>query len=184
MEVFKTKALPLVLIFEGRNYVDHPMDNGGPTKFGITQKSYNTYRSRNKLSEKSIKNITMDEVVKIYYNNFWLPSKCDQIGGYTSIALFDTTVNSGLNRASKILQQSVGVATDGVIGSNTLKTILSYDDVELANKYLANRKKFYDNIVKQNPTQKVFYKGWIRRLNFLNDYINNKKSLNTIIKQW
>jgi len=163
------KALPLVLKFEG-GYVNHPLDKGGATNKGVTQKTYDSYRTLSKLPLADVKNITSDEVTKIYLR-FWKGAKCDRIAPThpsTAFVHFDCAINSGPSRAAKILQKSLGVASvDGIIGSITLGAIAACDDSKLSAIYLANRDAFYNAIVKRNPSQKVFLKGWLKRTNHI-----------------
>jgi len=154
-------AIQPLLRREG-GYVNHPSDRGGETKFGISKKQYPNL---------DIFNLTENEAKKIYKRDYW-----DKISGdlikdqFTAEHLFDLAVNHGVSRGSKLIQESLGdlgqpVKIDGVIGFKSLNKINRTDSTKLNNTLVDNRINFYDKIVSNNPSQKVFYKGWIKRAN-------------------
>jgi lysozyme family protein len=53
---------------------------------------------------------------------------------------------------------------DNIMGAKTIKAINSMNAQELFNVYQQNRREHYIRIVKQDPTQKVFIKGWLDRV--------------------
>jgi lysozyme family protein len=184
MDQFKDIALPLILVFEGSVFTNHPKDKGGPTRYGVIQTVYDTYRTGKGLATQTVKNITIPEVQDIYYSGYWVPAKCQSMPGKLSVAVFDTTVNSGKSRSIKILQQAIGATVDGIIGRETLQKLKDLDEVKIANKYVDTREAFYHTIVDHDPTQVVFLKGWLRRAKFLRDYVNGDKTLEQIKKEW
>lgn len=183
VDIFSKVALPLILVFEG-GYTNHPADKGGPTNYGVTQKVYDEYQKEKGVAPNSVQSIPMFVVEDIYRTKYWMPAKCDQMPEKLSVAVFDTTVNSGAGRSIKLLQQAIGATVDGVIGSETISKLKSFDPIELAGKYLDTREGFYRGIVQRDPTQQVFLKGWLRRLQFVRDYIGGKKTVDQIKKEW
>jgi lysozyme family protein len=184
MDQFKDIALPLVLVFEGPTFTIHPNDKGGPTRYGIIQTVYDTYRTNKSLATQSVKDITLQEVQDIYYVGYWVSAKCQDMPGKLSIAVFDTTVNSGKGRSIKILQQAIGATVDGIIGQETLQKLKNLNENEVANKYIDTRESFYHAIVDHDLSQSAFLNGWLRRAKFLRDYINGDKTLEQIKKEW
>lgn len=182
-DVFDTTVLPLTLIFEG-GFNDDPVDRGGRTNRGIIQTEYDKYRQGKNLPLNDVKNISDDEVNDIYLNGYWLPSKCDQMPDKVATVVFDTSVNSGQGRSIKTLQQAVGAVVDGAIGPETISKLKSFDQLSLANTFLANRVNFYNAIVAKDPTQQKFLGGWLRRVNFTKDFINGVKTLDQIRSSW
>jgi len=89
-----------------------------------------------------------------------------------SVAMFDTAVNMGNRTSVKMLQGVLGLPKDGVIGSQTLSAIQNYSG-DIINDFLDARKVRYKEIVAIRPSQKVFLKGWLNRLNNLRGYVNN-----------
>jgi lysozyme family protein len=182
-DIFADIALPLILVFEG-GLSNHPADKGGMTNKGIIQKVYDKYRVDKGQSQQSVEKITDAEVADIYRTGYWVPSKCDQMGEKLSVAVFDTSVNAGCGRSIKTLQQAIGAQVDGVIGFETIEKLKNYDQSKLANDYMTKREDFYRAIVRKDPSQQVFLKGWLRRVQFLRDYVNGVKTLEQIKKEW
>lgn len=162
-ELFIETALPLVLKYEG-GYVNDPDDKGGATNKGVTQKVYDLYRKSNKLELQSVRYITNKEIEDIYYNEYWVAGKCNDLPNKLAIAHFDTCVNSGLKRGAKTLQRAIGVVDDGIIGNQTLATVKKYSETILVNKYLDERVRFLNIIVEKNPVQGKFLNGWLNRV--------------------
>jgi lysozyme family protein len=187
MDVFYSKILPLTLIFEG-GFTDNPKDRGGRTNFGITQRVYDGYRRGKNLSYNDVKDISMEEVREIYYKDYYMPSKCSEMPEKISVVVFDTAVNSGVGRSIKTLQQAIGCKIDGSMGPETLLRFKDYlknhDQMAFINSFTKIRDNFYHAIVERDFTQNIFLKGWLRRLNFLKDYINDVKTLEEIKKEW
>lgn len=165
------KIMPLILQNEG-GYVHHPADKGGATNKGVTQGVYTTYLKNNGKPFKDVKNITKEEIFNIYYTNYWLLSKSNMMPYKVSVVHFDTAVNWGVTGAAKLLQLTIGVRTDGVIGPKTLEAILTFPELDLALKYCDTRVQRRYRIVEKNPTQSVFLKGWLARDSRVRNYIN------------
>jgi len=142
-------CLKIILGNEG-GYSNNKYDKGGATNYGITQGVYDVYRKENGLPPKDVKYITQQEVKDIYYSGYWKTSGADKIADpKMALVVFDTAVNMGPSVAKKIYEQSGG-------------------DV---NKYLDIRKQRYLDIVKNDPSQKIFLQGWLNRLDELRQYI-------------
>lgn len=161
-EVF-LRSVRIVLRFEG-DYVDDPRDPGGTTKYGITLGTLTRWRShlgnKNNITKEDIQNLTEQEACEIYYNWYWIPNKCDRMPPSIALALFDSAVNVGNRRACGLLQQSLGVEDDGIIGSVTLKAISLLSEKRLLVDFLAKRILFYSTL----PTFSRFGYGWTRRV--------------------
>lgn len=184
MDIFNVQALQLILIFEGSTFTNNPADKGGPTRYGITQAAYDSYLVKKNKVKCSVQSIAMSEVKDIYYSNYWLPAKCDSMSGNLPICVFDTAVNMGQGRSIKFLQQIIGATVDGVIGQETIKKLANFDQNVLAGKFLDAREAFYNQIVKNDSSQSVFLKGWIRRVEFVRAFITGTKTLDQIKASW
>lgn len=78
--------------------------------------------------------------------------------------IVDWCVNSGMVGLRKV-QEIVGCKPDGIAGPITLSLINTSDAETLFDRLWKARYQFYINIVKRNPSQKVFMNGWMNRLN-------------------
>jgi lysozyme family protein len=139
------------LIGHEGGYVNHPQDPGGETKYGISKRSY---------PDLDIAALTLEGAREIYQRDFWAPLACDQLPSPVALVLFDTAVNSGVGTAAKILQQILGVKSDGAIGPVTVAAALKRGAVDLAGEIIARRLYLMTGL----PTWGVFGMGWTRRL--------------------
>jgi lysozyme family protein len=156
---FLTKLLKI----EG-GYVNHPNDSGGCTNKGITIGTFRDFFGKDKTCD-NLKNISDSQVEKIYKQEYWDKCKCDEIQCPKIAQLIaDWAVNSGVKTAIKCVQNIVKVNCDGIIGPITLKAINNYPTKDLFNELKKARKEYYENLVKKTPSNKVFLKGWINRL--------------------
>ena len=137
-------------------YVNDPLDAGGETKFGISKRAY---------PDLNIYDLTREDAIAIYYKDYWLRYKCDQVPDQVQGILFDMAVNHGGRRAVKILQQSANaklkkkIAVDGMIGKNTIKACQGLTMERVA----SYRMMFYAKIVINKPSQEKFWFGWFKR---------------------
>lgn len=144
-----------VIEHEG-GYVNDPKDAGGETKYGITKRWY---------PEIDIKNLTLDDAIDIYYDDYWKPSKANDLPEEIRATYFDMVVNMGQHQAVKILQDAINsnkrakIAVDGNIGPVTIKHSYKLKKQRLQ----AYRCKFYSRLVEKKPDQERFYYGWFKR---------------------
>jgi lysozyme family protein len=183
MGIFDDQALPLILIFEG-GFTDDPADKGGATSHGIIQTEYNSYLNKKGLPPQSVKYISDIQVHDIYLNDYWLVAKCDKMPGNFSVAVFDTAVNNGVGRSTITLQRAIGAVPDGIIGPETLSKLAAMDVKTVGNKFLDAKIAFYNACVQHDSTQQKFLGGWLRRVQFVRDYINGVKNLAQIKATW
>lgn len=146
-------------------YVNNPNDKGGPTFAGITLGTYRQFYGMN-MSVQNLKNMAYHEWKTIYKAGYWDILQADKIINQSIADICtDWTINSG-TKVIRNIQGILGVRTDGIIGPKTLAAINGYDcPMCLFNKIKEARKKYYEDIVAKNPSQRVFLKGWLNRLN-------------------
>ena len=147
-------AFNLLMQNEG-GYVYNANDKGGETKYGISKRAY---------PNEDIKNLTLERAQEIYKRDYWDRCKCDQLPDCLSVAVFDFAVNSGTNRAIKLLQKALNVKADGIIGNETIGAANRLKPRKILDEYMNLRLSFVLNILYKNPTQAVFLVGWTRRI--------------------
>lgn len=162
-------ALGFVKEAEG-GYVNDPRDRGGATNQGITQKTYDVFRSRKGLDPKDVKGITSKEVDDIYKTLYWEEPELYKLPDKVATAVFDAAVHHGPSKAIKFLQRSLGVADDGVIGPATLRALKTADQDTLLEDMLLFREQFLKNIAKQGDNN-AFLKGWLNRISNLKEFL-------------
>lgn len=171
-------------------YDNHPSDKGGETVFGIARKSFSTWAGWvlvDKLKKSTAnfpKNLENDDqldsmVSRFYQMNFWDVLSCDKIEDRElAEKVFFTGVNLGVGTMGKLLQKAVralsptgneGIEVDGIVGGKTLFAIkeigIAVGYPVLLTKIKELQIEYYKRIVANNPSQKVFLKGWINRAN-------------------
>ncbi|MCV2359981.1 hypothetical protein LNV08_13465 [Paucibacter sp. TC2R-5] len=160
------KSLPFVLRWEG-GFVDHPADPGGATNRGVTQKVYDTWRAKNGLPRRSVRDLQDKEMAAIYEQNYWRAAHCGDVQDKLDLALFDTAVNMGVGRAVGFLQGSVGCAVDGGFGPATFTAVQCCDPARALPMFCNARESYYQRLVHAKPELNVFLRGWMNRLNAL-----------------
>lgn len=145
-------------------YVNDPTDCGGETKFGV---------AKNANQDLDIAKLTWAQAKAVYETRYWDAAKCDKLGGRYAALHFDIAVNHGVKRAAISLQRALGVDDDGVIGNITLSKAAEVDQIDLCNKVCDQRKKYYEDIIKNNPSQAKYRNGWMRRCDELRAFTTN-----------
>lgn len=169
------KAYAYTAKYEG-GYAKDKIDRGGETYKGISRKFWKHWQGWKIIDDDSLlssdKNRELEPMVqKFYYDNFWTPIRGEMISKIDeslAVYIYDIAVNSGVNRASKMLQKALiflgaCIRVDGIIGKNTLSALKNIDTVQLLKNLKIDREKFYESIVKRDPSQIRFINGWRRR---------------------
>lgn len=150
------KFIEIILRHEG-GYVNDPDDFGGETKYGITKRRYPNL---------DIKNLTLDQAKKIYYNDFYRPMNLHYIeNDLLALHVIDMGVNAGKRTAIKLLQEILkGCDNDGQMGPITAEAV-SYADIttNLVEAYKAKRIEYYYKVSKRRNNKK-FLAGWVNRV--------------------
>jgi lysozyme family protein len=150
------ECFTLLLRDEG-GYVDHPRDPGGATNFGVTRKAWSQWVGRS-ANKDAIRALTPERVKPFYFARYWMPVQGNNLPSGLDYAVFDTAVNSGVSRASAILQDVCGVEVDYRIGPVTVAAARNTSDV--INKFLDARRQFLEDL----PGWETFGKGWRARI--------------------
>jgi lysozyme family protein len=154
------KCLALMLAHEG-GFVNHPQDPGGMTNLGVTKKVWEEWVGH-EVDEKQMRALTPETVAPLYKRKYWDAIRADELVDGVDYCVFDVAVNSGVGRAIKFLQQSVGATPDGGFGPITMALVkkAESDPVNLIELYCARRMEFLQSL----RTFETFGKGWSRRV--------------------
>jgi lysozyme family protein len=151
-------ALLKLLAHEG-GFVNHPADPGGMTNLGVTKKVWEEWRGQ-PVDEAEMRSLSPEKVAPLYKAKYWDMVHGDQLPHGVDFCVFDCAVNSGVKRASKLLQRAVGVDDDGVIGRATMTAVEALETAEIIDRFCAERLSFLESL----PTFATFGKGWSRRV--------------------
>ena len=164
-------ALKFVLKWEG-GFTNHPKDPGGATNKGITQKVYDVYKVSRKHPKMSVKHILDFEVKEIYETKYWDLVRAKWLKAPLGLVMFDTAVNFGPAGAIRRLQKALRLNITGTWTQEISDVIHECDAGKVALEICKLRKIWRNYRVKQNPSQKVFLKGWLNRDNDLINEVN------------
>jgi lysozyme family protein len=148
----------MILLHEGGVFTNYAADRGGPTKWGITIPVLSKHRGR-KCTAEDVRLLTRDEAASIYITNYISPFRLMEPTIFRANVI-DMSVNAGLTRGVRLMQQTIGAKVDGDIGPETIKLAKSRDWNAL---YVGVRLAFYERIIENDPTQIVWRNGWRRR---------------------
>ena len=158
-------CLAVTLAYEG-DWSDNPADPGGATMDGITYAVFCAWRASRHLPKPGLtdlRNIAHTEVANIYADRYWAPIRGADLPAGVDLAVFDFAVNSGVHRASVILQQCAGLTgedVDGIIGDETLWFVSQADSADLVAAICDQRMRFLQSL----GTWPDFGDGWTRRV--------------------
>lgn len=151
-------CLPYTLKEEGGND-DDPVDPGGRTSRGITQREYDVYRRLINAPSKDVWLASDAEVHEIYRLQYWMPH-CPQMPAGIDYLLFDMNVNMGSYEAALLLQRGLGVEADGHIGIVTMDAVIHADPTKLIGAVSDQKNSFYRKL----KTFWKFGRGWLKRV--------------------
>ena len=166
------KAIEYILLVEG-GYSNHPADKGGATNYGIIETEARKYGYKGNMKDMP-KSIAID----IYNKKYWLKNNLDKIKDFrVALSIFDWTVNSGnwgTKKAQIAINQVHGknvLSVDGAIGNNSLKYLNEVNPDKFLDTYHSLQETFYRSLAKNKPSQAVFLKGWLNRIQTKKDFI-------------
>jgi hypothetical protein len=130
------KIITNIIGLEG-DYVNHPDDGGGKTRFGITEAKAREYGYKGDIND-----LPYEKAYKILSVDFYDTLRIDYIAKISeTIAkeIVDTAVNTGQKPAVQFLQKALNalnnrskhypdISVDGIIGRKTLETLQKYFD--------------------------------------------------------
>lgn len=164
------KIIDKIISVEG-GYVNHKADRGGPTKFGITLKTYSSWAEK-QCSIEELKLINEATAHQIYYKRYYNKPGINKLPEELWFQMLDCSINHGPSRAIKLLQKTINstfngvLSVDGRLGNYTLGACAHEQYVlgdDLNNNLVDRRIKFYCKIVRRDKTQSVFLRGWLKR---------------------
>ena len=140
--------LKRILGHEG-GYWNDPV--GGPTKWGISQRTY---------PELDIPSLTADDAARIYRRDFLAPLRAVHMDDGTAFQLLDFGVNSGMQTAIKQMQKILKIKADGIIGQQTRLAVLNVSESDMIMLIIAARLRYMSKL--RNLRENC--RGWMERL--------------------
>lgn len=157
--------VPFILQWEG-GFSDHPADRGGATNRGITLATFRQFYGSGRTVH-DLRAMTDEQWMHIFRTGYWERWQADRIASQSLANILVDWVwasgTRGITRPQKIL----GVEPDGIVGEKTLAALAAREPEGLFRRLHAARIAFVENIVRNDPSQKVFLQGWKNRINAL-----------------
>lgn len=157
MSVFDD-CLKFELHWEGGNSND-PLDPGGRTRKGITQRTYDLWRDNHGLPRQDVWAMTDSECHDIYEEEYWTRAYCTVLEPSLALMLFDSSVNMGIHEATVLLQIASGAHPDGVFGPETLEKATAPPFEGILRKFHDERRAKYRSLSGWDR----YGKGWEQR---------------------
>lgn len=157
-------AFEKLLKWEGGK-VNDPIDPGGKTAYGVTQRAYDAFAKLWNLPAKDVYNLSLDDARAFYITEYWTPMKLTRVH-YQPLAdaLLSFAANQGRKPAVRRLQAILELTTDGIVGEQTIGAINAAPEPTLLRVYLNATSKFYDTLIERRPALAKFETGWKNRV--------------------
>lgn len=158
-------------------YVNNPKDAGGPTKYGITERTARDHHYTGAMSD-----LPRDLAFKIYVNTYYYRPGFADVARYSpelAERMTDAGVVSGPRRPSEWLQRLLNVLNreqrsykdikvDGAIGHNTLTALSAFMDGRKDGEEILLRGfncllgAHFIDCAEDRPANEEFIYGWLR----------------------
>ena len=161
--------IPLIFKWEG-GYGNDPIDSGGPTKMGVTLKTWQAQgydkTGDGIIDTNDLKLLTKEDVIEhVLRPHYWKRWSADEIRSQAIANILVDWVWTSGKYGITIPQGILGVKQDGIVGNITLNAVNCYPDQEsLFNQIKQARKAYFNMICLNRPANKRFLKGWLNRL--------------------
>lgn len=168
---------------------DHPADTGGLTAYGASLKFVEGIAAtqdgrdflerigvRLPVTRQSMRDVTPDQARAMFRREFWNSLRLDDYPFGVALALYDAAVNCGCAQSVKFAQRGynacvgpngVRLAVDGKAGPLTRKALCAHATPAVLTAMLDARRRFYEELAANKPSQAVFLDGWTNRVNDL-----------------
>lgn len=165
------------LIDREGDYVDHPADRGGPTRFGITEAVARAHGYAGAMAR-----LPRTEAEAIYKRLYWRRPRFDDVAvraPRVAAELFDTGANMGPGVAATFLQRALtalnrngsdycDLVPDGRVGPRTLAALDAFlavrgasGETVLLRALEALQGERYLRLAEKRPANEAFLYGWL-----------------------
>ena len=158
---------PKIFAWEG-GFVDDPDDRGGATNMGVTlatwQKVGYDINGDGVIDVEDIKLLTLADATIVLKKFYWDRWRADDIDSQEVANILVDWVWASGKWGIVIPQRLLGVTADGIVGPVTIGKVNATDPVAFLQQVYDARVDFIENIIKNDPSQVRFQKGWLNRV--------------------
>lgn len=109
-----------------------------------------------------------EQVKKFYKKEFWDKMKLDLVKSeHNQLELMCLSINIGVIPAIKVLQETINVKIDGIIGNQTINALNAFDEALFNILFDLEEKEYYDDLVLNKHRFKIYKNGWHNRADFI-----------------
>lgn len=154
------RSLANVLVSEGGND-DDPRDPGGRTSRGIIAREWAKWRKTHPGLPADVWHAPQDQIEAIYRENYWDAMRCEELPAGLDYSVFDLAVNSGVERAGKMLRRALGLSeNDWHVTDAVLRAARAAPATTLIIELNDRRLRFLKGL----HTWPTFGRGWAARV--------------------
>jgi lysozyme family protein len=171
----------------GSAYTNKATDTGGPTRWGVTQKAFDAWKSKKlgrpyKSTIDEIKNMSEVDSIAIYKEEYWDKIQGDKIKSYpVAYAIFDQAVNGGVDTIIKMVQNMLGLVPDGKAGAQFILSVNKVPEKQFLADFIKASDARYKKIVTNNPKQAPNLDGWMNRLKKVQAYVSANAGSSVVV---
>lgn len=138
-------------------------DGAGITRYGITSKWHSADVPADFFTT-MLPAVAHLVAIAFYKNKFCMPLSVDQMDSEVmAAALVSFAVNDNMHTAVRILQQVLGVNSDGNFGPVTLAAANAHNSNYFDQAFRIAWQQFYRDAAAKNPGDAQWIGGWLRR---------------------
>lgn len=164
--------MEFILSWEG-GFANVKGDRGGATNMGVTLATWRSVGydkdGDGDIDVDDLRKLTVEDVRnRVFLPTCWRKWRADEIACPAIACLLTDWVWTSGKWGIIFPQRVLKVKDDGIVGPKTIAAINAYPSKQLLFHQLWNRRlKHFNDIVKSDPSQKKFLKGWTNRLSYI-----------------
>lgn len=99
---------------------------------------------------------------------FWDKMKLDLVTSeHKQLELLCFAYNVGIKPAIKVLQETLNITIDGIIGQQTINALNSFNESLFDKLFDIEEKEYYDELIEDKPRFKIYKNGWNLRADYI-----------------
>ena len=117
------------------------------------------------LSNVSDLNTRVEEFIK---KEFWDKMKLDLVKSeHNQLELLCFAYNVGIKPAIKVLQETLNITIDGIIGNQTINALNSFNESLFDKLFDLEENEYYDELIEDKERFKIYKNGWHSRAEYI-----------------